>query len=76
MIATLIIQELRSFFNTPFYWTLTIVLNKKEFLLKIIKAIKTTLRNYKSERQERREFISAFLHQSAIKFFIFSNKCK
>ena len=23
MIATLIIQELRSFFNTPFYWTLT-----------------------------------------------------
>lgn len=53
-----------------------IVLNKKEFLLKIIKAIKTTLRNYKSERQERREFISAFLHQSAIKFFIFSNKCK
>ena len=53
-----------------------IVLNKKEFLLKIIKTIKTTLRNYKSERQERREFISAFLHQSAIKFFIFSNKCK
>jgi len=35
-----------------------IIFNKKEFLLKIIKAIKTTLRNYKSERQERREFIS------------------